>query len=186
MNTISRRTFLGASTLALAACATSKGGAPAVRFGVRTPTAARDLGNRAAVLRTLGYDGIELGPELLNEPVEAIREKVGDFPVSAIVGSLKLLSPVPAEREAAIELDRKRIAMARALGAAGVIEVPAFGPCKFPEAAALPAPHEVEDRLLAEALRQLAPDVAREGIPILLEPLTKKETHYMNLQSHGC
>ncbi len=34
-------------------------------------------------------------------------------------------------------------------------------------------------------LRALAPDLARTGVRLLLEPLTKRETHYMNLQSHG-
>jgi hypothetical protein len=43
----------------------------------------------------------------------------------------------------------------------------------------------LEDRLLIEGLRELAPDVSRTGVKILLEPLTRKETHYMNLQGHG-
>jgi sugar phosphate isomerase/epimerase len=38
---------------------------------------------------------------------------------------------------------------------------------------------------LIEELKQLKPDVRRTGVAVLLEPLTKKETHYMNLQSHG-
>ncbi len=105
--------------------------------------------------------------------------------VSAIVGSIQLLDPDPAVRAKAVELDRKRLEMARALGAVAVIEVPTFGPCRFPQAAGTPGPHAVEDRLLIEALEQLAPDVQRTGVKILLEPLTKKETHYMNLQGHG-
>jgi len=31
----------------------------------------------------------------------------------------------------------------------------------------------------------LASDVERTGVNLLIEPLTKKETHYMNLQAHG-
>jgi sugar phosphate isomerase/epimerase len=46
-------------------------------------------------------------------------------------------------------------------------------------------PLEIKDRLLVAGLKQLIPDVARTGVNILIEPLTKKETHYMNLQSHG-
>jgi hypothetical protein len=46
-------------------------------------------------------------------------------------------------------------------------------------------PLEIEDRLLVAGLKQLIPDVARTGVNILIEPLTKKETHYMNLQRHG-
>jgi hypothetical protein len=52
--------------------------------------------------------------------------------VSAIVGSLKLLDPDPKVRAQTVELARKRLEMARILGAVGLIEVPAFGACKFP------------------------------------------------------
>jgi sugar phosphate isomerase/epimerase len=200
MSRISRRQFLQQATLAAAAAAsgrvvaaadapagpaTSQG--PGVRFGARCPFKTNDLRQRALLLQRLGYDGIELGPEFLDRSVDSILAdlKGTGIVVSAIVGSIKLLDPDPAVRAKAVELDRKRLEMARALGAAGVIEVPTFGPCRFPEAAGTPRPHAVEDRLLIGALKQLAPDVQRTGVKILLEPLTKKETHYMNLQSHG-
>ena len=67
----------------------------------------------------------------------------------------------------------------------GVIEVPVFGPCRYPEMANTPGPHRREDDLLIEGLRALAPDLAGTGVQILIEPLTAKETHYMNLQQHG-
>jgi hydroxypyruvate isomerase len=39
--------------------------------------------------------------------------------------------------------------------------------------------------LLIAGLRKLAPEVARTGVKLLLEPLTRKETHYLNRQGHG-
>ena len=78
-------------------------------------------------------------------------------------------------------MDRERLELARQLGAMGVIEVPTFGPCRFDQG----TDPGLEDRLLVEGLGQLAPDVSRTGVRILLEPLTRKETHYMNLQGHG-
>jgi sugar phosphate isomerase/epimerase len=158
-----------------------------VRFGVRGPFKTSNLRQRALLLQRLGYEGIELGREFLDRSVESILSdlKGTGIVVSAIVGSIQLLDPDPVVRAKAVELDRKRLKMARALGAEFVIEVPTFGPCRFPEAAGTPAPHVVEDRLLIDALKQLAPDVERTGVKILLEPLTKKETHYMNLQGHG-
>lgn len=189
MIAMTRRNFLGAASALAAGCAVPPAGAPAgrVRFGARTPFSTKDLRERAELLRRLGYDGIELGSEFLGESAESIRRRLAGagIAVSAIVGSIKLLAPVPADRQAGIELTRARLGMARELGAVGVIEVPTFGPCRFPEIAQQPPPHAHEDRLLIDALRQLAPEVARTGIPILLEPLTRKETHYMNLQSHG-
>jgi sugar phosphate isomerase/epimerase len=101
--------------------------------------------------------------------------------VSAIVGSIQLLDPDPGTRIAAVERDRERLELARQLGAMGVIEVPTFGPCRFDQG----TDHRLEDDLLVEGLQKLAPEVGRTGVKILLEPLTRKETHYMNLQSHG-
>jgi sugar phosphate isomerase/epimerase len=158
-----------------------------VRFGVRTPFPEKDLRRRALLLRELGYDGIELGPEYLQQPAEQIRAALAGtgIAVSAIVGSLKLLDPDPEVRKRAVALDRERLALARALGAAGLIEVPAFGTCKYPDLAGAPPPHAREDQLLVEGLRALRPDLDRTGVTLLLEPLTRKETHFMNLQSHG-
>lgn len=200
MNRIHRRQFFAHAALATAALAsgrlvatahataspaTSQG--PGVRFGVRGPFKTNDLRKRALLLQRLGYDGIELGREFLNRSADSILSELKGtgIVVSAIVGSIQLLDPDPAARAKAVELDRKRLEMARALGAVAVIEVPTFGPCRFPEAAGTPGPHAVEDRLLVDALRHLSPDVQRTGVKILLEPLTKKETHYMNLQGHG-
>jgi sugar phosphate isomerase/epimerase len=184
-----RRRFLGR---ALAACAlpllgrTSTGvtpGPPGVRLAVRGPFPQRELRARAELLSRLRYQGIELGPEYLDQSAEHILEELDGtgVSVSAIVGSIKLLDPDPEARATAIELDRERLELARRLGAMGVIEVPTFGPCRFDQG----TDTRLEDGLLVRGLEQLAPDVKRTGVTILLEPLTKKETHYMNLQGHG-
>lgn len=186
---LDRRAFLGGAALALAGCASGARPAPRerVRFGVRTPFQTKDLRERAELLKKLGYEGIELGPEFLNATPESILEKLAGtgIAVSAIVGSIALLHPDPEKRKAGVETTRARLGMAKALGALGVIEVPTFGKCRFPETEGKPSPHEHEDKLLEEAFKSLSPDLAKTGIPILLEPLTKLETHYMNLQSHG-
>jgi sugar phosphate isomerase/epimerase len=181
----SRRQFLGTACVALGAPALGSAARATPRFGVRAPFPNDDLRARAQLVRSLGYDGLELGPEFLNRPVDAIRTALDGVPVSAIVGSLKLLDPDPEVRARAVTLDRERLQLAQALGATGLIEVPAFGPCRFPNIAATPSPHRLEDDLLIAGIRALAPDLERTGVRLLLEPLTKLETHYMNLQSHG-
>jgi len=164
-----------------------EGKSPGVRFGVRGPFREKTIRERALLLQHLGYQGLELGPEFLERSVDSIKAELEGtgIVVSAIVGSLKLLDTDPQARAQAIELDRRRLEMARALDASGVIEVPIFGPNRFQDLSPVMAPREIEDRLLVAGLKELAPDVARTGVNLLLEPLTRKETHYMNLQSHG-
>ncbi len=161
--------------------------APGVRFGVRAPFHEKTIRERALLLQKLGYQGLELGPEFLDRPAEAILKEIEGtgIVISAIVGSIKLLEPDPAIRAQAIQLDRQRLEMAKALGASGVVEVPTFGPNRFQDLSPVMTPREIEDRLLVAGLKALAPDVSRTGVNILIEPLTKKETHYMNLQDHG-
>ena len=145
------------------------------------------LHERAMLVTKLGYDGIELGPEWLNQSLDAIQTEIDGTgaAISAIVGSLQLLNPDPQKRAEAVELDRRRLEMAKALGADCVIEVPVFGPDRFTDITPVLTPREVEDQLLIGGLKQLVGDVQRTGVTLLLEPLTRKETHYMNLQSHG-
>lgn len=172
-----REVLIGAGAAAIPAHAAR----PDIRYGVRTPFHPKmGLRDRAMLVTQLGYDGIELGPEWLKQPVDAIRKELEGTgaAVSAIVGSIGLLDPEAAKRAEAVELDRKRLVIAKELGADCLIEVPVFGANRFPSRA-------VEDQLLIAGLKDLVPDVAQSGVTLILEPLTRKETHYMNLQSQG-
>ncbi len=93
-----RRAFLARAGVFVAAGTFVHGRAAAPRFGVRSPFPGDDLAARARLARSLGYDGIELGPEYLDRSAGAIQAALAGFPVSAIVGSLKLLDPDPAAR----------------------------------------------------------------------------------------
>jgi sugar phosphate isomerase/epimerase len=64
---------------------------------------------------------------------DAIQEQLPGtgVAVSAIVGSIQLLDADPQKRAHAIELDRRRLFMAKALGADFVIEVLVFGAINF-------------------------------------------------------
>jgi sugar phosphate isomerase/epimerase len=191
----SRRDFVATAGVALAATVVRVSAEPgnqeaepsAVRFAVRGPFRERTIRERALLLQRLGYQGIELGDEFVNRSAESIQAELAGtgIVISAITGSLQLLDTDAKVRARAVELDRQRLEMARALGASGLIEVPVFGPNRFQDLSPVMTPREIEDRLLVAALKQLAPDVARTGVNLLIEPLTKKETHYMNLQEHG-
>ena len=189
IETITRRGLLVAGAAALSMPgSTAQGDKPrAARFGVRSPFPKVSLRERAQLVHRLGYDGIELGQEWLDQPVKAIQEQLAGtgVAVSAIVGSIELLDTDPAKRAHGVELDRRRLQMAKELGADCVIEVPVFGPNRFQDISPLMTPREIEEKLLIAELKQLAGDVQRSSITLLLEPLTRKETHFMNLQSQG-
>lgn len=186
---ISRRELLVAGGAVLAAHnALAQSGQPrGVRFGVRTPLPKESLHERALLVKRLGYDGIELGQEWLNQPVEAIQQELSgvNLAVSAIVGSIALLDTDPQKRAEAVELDRRRLRMAKTLGADCIIEVPVFGPNRYPDISPIMTAREVEEKLLVAGLKQLTGDVRETGITLLIEPLTRKETHFINLQSQG-
>jgi len=189
----SRRQFLASCGAAIAGAALSPYAAPAestnqgVRFGVRSPLPDAMLRERAVLVKRLGYDGIELGDEWSDHPLEALQEQlVGiDIAVSAMVGSIKLLDTDAQVRAQAVELDRKRLEVAQALGASALIEVPTFGPNRFQDLSPIMTPREIEDRLLVAGLKQLILDVQRTGVKLMIEPCNRKETHYIYQQSQA-
>jgi sugar phosphate isomerase/epimerase len=158
-----------------------------VRFGVRGPLPDVGLRERASLVKEIGFDGIELGPEWLDRPVDAIQKDIEGTgaAVSAIVGSIGLLDTDPAKRAQAVELDRRRLLMARDLKADCLIEVPTFGANKFQDLSPVMNAREVEERLLVSGLKQLAGDVERSGVTLLLEPCNRKETHFMFQQGQA-
>src|SRR3954447_10591579 len=148
---LSRRDLLNAAGPVLAGGALSRPAqaAASVRFGVRGPLPDLPLRQRASLVKDIGFDGIELGPEGLDRPLDAIQKDVDGtgVAVSAIVGSIALLDTDPAKRAQATELDRHRLQMARELKADCLIEVPTFGPNKFQDLSPVMNAREVEERL---------------------------------------
>ncbi len=193
-SSVNRREFLAVCGAAVGSTAWAAGTPQAqtepgsVRFGVRTPLPENlTLRERAQLVKRLGYDGIELGNEWSDKPLEFLQDQLAGTgaAVSAVVGSIKLLDPDPLVRAHAVELDRQRLELARALGASDVIEVPVFGPNKFQDLSPLMTAREVEERLLVAELKELAPDVEHNGVNLMLEPCNRKETHFMYLQSQA-
>jgi sugar phosphate isomerase/epimerase len=109
-----RRQVLAAGTFALCATPLRANKAGDVRFGVRSPLPKESLRERCLLVKRLGYDGIELGPEWLDQPLDTIQKELDGtgVAVSAIVGSLQLLNTDPRKRAEAVELDRRRLRLA--------------------------------------------------------------------------
>src|SRR5580704_1923755 len=96
----------GSMTIRPAAAGTS-----AVRFGVRTPLPNIGLRDRALLVKRLGFDGIELGNEWMEKPLDFLQKELDgvDLAVSAIVGSIGLLDIDAEKRAKAVETDRRRL-----------------------------------------------------------------------------
>ncbi|MGO8817436.1 MAG: sugar phosphate isomerase/epimerase family protein [Terriglobia bacterium] len=191
---VTRREFLAGCGAAVGSAALAKA-APqsqpepgSVRYGVRTPLPEKmTLRERAQLVKRLGYDGIELGNDWSEKPLDFLQEQLAGIgiAVSAVVGSIKLLDTDPLARAQGVQTDRERLELAHALGANDVIEVPVFGPNKFQDLSPIMTAREVEERLLVAELKELVPDVQHSGINLMLEPCNRKETHFMNLQSQA-
>lgn len=191
---VTRREFLAGCGAAVGSPALAKA-APqsqpepgSVRYGVRTPLPEKmTLRERAQLVKRLGYDGIELGNDWSEKPLDFLQEQLAGIgiAVSAVVGSIKLLDTDPLARAQGVQTDRERLELAHALGANDVIEVPVFGPNKFQDLSPIMTAREVEERLLVAELKELVPDVQHSGINLMLEPCNRKETHFMNLQSQA-
>jgi sugar phosphate isomerase/epimerase len=158
-----------------------------VRFAVRAPLPNVSLRERARILKEVGYDGIELGKEWLDTPVETLQKELDGrgLAVSAFVGSIELLKTDPEKRAKAVETDRRRLQMAKELKADCLIEVPTFGPNRFPDLSPLMNAREIEERLLIAQLKQLAGDVERSGVTLLLEPCNHIETPFLYRQGQA-
>ena len=193
-NGMSRREFLAGCGAAVGTATLAAAGGDAqtrsrgVRFGVRSPLPeGLTLRECAQLVKRLGYDGIELGNEWSEKPVEFLQDQLAGIgiAVSAVVGSIKLLDTDAAIRAKGVEVDRQRLELARALGAPDMIEVPVFGPNKFPDLSPVMTAREAEERVLVAELKELAPNVQRTGVNLMLEPCNQKETHFMYLQSQA-
>jgi sugar phosphate isomerase/epimerase len=182
---LTRRALLAGALAALPPVSRAEPGT--VHLGVRTPFPNLSLRDRALLLKRLGYDGIELGNEWTPQPAVEIQSQLEGtgIRVSALVGSIELLNVDPEKRRGGVELDRRQLEKAKQLGADCLIEVPVFGPNKFPDLSPFVDAKEGEERVLVAELKQLAENVQRTGVTLLLEPCNRKETHFLNTQDHG-
>jgi sugar phosphate isomerase/epimerase len=71
------------------------------------------------------------------------------------------------------------------VGADCAIEVPTFGPNKFADLSPFLTADEFEEHLLIAELKELAHDVKRTGVTLLLEPCNRNETSFLRSQEHG-
>ncbi|MGC8718096.1 MAG: sugar phosphate isomerase/epimerase family protein [bacterium] len=141
------------------------------------------------ILESAGFDGIDLVGSGLKDRLEEVKSILAksDIKVAAIYSRLQypLLSSNIEEREIAIEQLKERLLVASKLGAIGVIFVPIFGPPRIPDLSLFMNAVELEKALLIAILREITPMTRKLKVKLLLEPVNKKETHFINNLTQG-
>lgn len=182
-----QRSLAGVATLAvagapvelMAAGAPKKGGKAGLRLSFQEGIApGKSLDEKLDYMENLGIVGFEPGGGNLAKRVNEIQQalKNRNIKVSAICAGFSgfILAEDPAVKAQFDSTMRDIVAAAGELGSTGVIMVPAFNgqkPCK---------PHTLETReFLCEQLHELGEYALKCGTTVILEPLNRREAHYM-------
>ena len=137
-----------------------------------------NLNEKFDYMENLGIVGFEPNgrnlTERMNEIQQALRGR--NIKVSAICAGFKgfILAEDPAVKAEFDSSMREIIAAAGELGSTGVIMVPAFNAQKPVK------PHTLETReYLCEQMHELGEFALKHNTTVILEPLTRKEAHYL-------
>ena len=140
------------------------------------------LNEKFDYMENLGIVGFEPGGWNLAERVNEFQQALSgrNIKVSAICAGFKgfILAEDPKVKAEFDSTMRDIIAAAGELGSTGVIMVPAFNsqtPCK---------PHTLETReFLCEQMHELGEYALKHNTTVILEPLNRREAHYLRLVS---
>ena len=174
---------LAASPIAALASCTPKKEEVELKLSFQEKTApGENLNERFDYMENLGIVGFEPGGRNLaarvNEFQQALRGR--NIKVSAICAGFDgfILAEDPAVKAQFDSTMRDIIAAAGEIGSTGVIMVPAFNgqkPCK---------PHTLETReYLCEQMHELGEYALKHNTTVILEPLNRRECHYLRLVS---
>lgn len=135
---------------------------------------------RLANLEEWGYQGVQFGRPSLELGWPRLRDALANSSIQVCIagGVGDLIVPDPAARQAVVN----RLAEGLRLS----LEVGALGPLLVPIRRALidpPAPprtlYDLEREILIEELRKLAPIAEETGRMVILEPLNRYESHFL-------
>ena len=194
---MNRRKFLtssicGAASVAVATSGASlftscsaeaKKPAPELRISFQEGTApGNNLNEKLDYMEKMGVVGFEPGGRNLANRVDEIKNALSgrNIKVSAICAGFKgfILAEDPQVKAEFDSTMRDIIAAAGEIGSTGVIMVPAFNwqsPCK---------PHTLETReYLCEQMHELGEYALKHNTTVILEPLNRREAHYLRLVS---
>lgn len=139
------------------------------------------LEERLANLEAWGYQGIQLQRRSLELGLPAIHRALANSPVELCIfgGGGGLLAADEQVRRAAVEKIKQGLREAAELGAVGSIVVPV----RVPEIAPPDPPrtlYELQCQILIEELAEIAPTAEETGAAVILEPLNRYESRFLN------
>ncbi len=140
------------------------------------------LGEKLDFLEKHGFEGVELGGGGLAKRVEELQKALHGrkVRVSAICAGFEgvLISEQEAVRQKASASIKEILTAAGALGATGMIVVPAFND-------QTKLGHKESRELLLKLLPELGEHAKKAGTRVLLEPLNRRECHFLRQVADG-
>ena len=139
-------------------------------------------------LRDHGYDGIELFPDIAAQETAALKQAMAETGITApsMRGRTRdLLSADPAARQAQVEALKGVCALAEDCGVGAIIIVPVFGGPNVPDLTPWRSAIELEEALLDSILPEIGDIAASHGVTLVMEPLNRYETHFLQTLAHG-
>jgi len=132
-----------------------------------------------------GFEGVEVWGRKLTERLQEIKSSLerSKLKVSTICSGYPgdLLGADSQVRKTAIEGIKERLRICADLGGIGVITVPTFGRPKIPDLYPWrPDIREIEKQILIEECKILGDYAEDVGSYVILEPINRYETHFMN------
>jgi sugar phosphate isomerase/epimerase len=150
-------------------------------FDGETIVPGETLEERLANLEAWGYQGVQLSRPSRELGLRTIKKALAESGVRLCIygGGRGLLSADPAQRQAAVEQIGEGLRQAAELGAIGSIVVPIFGKAELLPPDPPRTLYELERDLLIDELAQVAPVAEETGARVILEPLNRYESHFL-------
>jgi len=142
------------------------------------------LSEKLAKLEDWGYEGVEFQGRNLRERVAEVKRSLKGRkvkPASICAGYRGcLLDSNPAERDLAMNDIKELLVVGGDIGVVGLIVVPIFGPPRLPDASPLFDAREFQRKIFMAQLKELAETAEKAKCAVLVEPLNRYETHWIN------